>query len=309
MQKPGPGAIRAIDGVAVGGLLFCSATWGVNQVAMKFVNSGLSPWFQAGLRSVLCAVLVALWCQMRGIAMFKRDGTFWLGAIVGLTFASNFACLMPGLTLTDASRGVLFLYSAPVFVAVGAHFLLPGEQLSSIRLAGLACAMAGLAVAMAEQPVGPIKSSMLGDLLCLCAGFFWSLSTLVLRATRLRTISPERTLLYQLVFSAPVLLGLSFALGEPGIVDPNPAVLWAFAYTVVVVVFISYIVWFWLLSNYPAAQVSVFTFLAPIFGVLAGHLLLGEPLTIRLGIALALVAAGIYLVNRQPAPTAVHERA
>lgn len=309
MQKHIPGAIRAIDGVAVAGLLFCCTTWGVNQVAMKFVNSGISPWFQAGLRSILCALLVALWCQVRGIRMFDRDGTVWLGVVIGLTFALNFVCLMPGLTLTDASRGVLFLYSAPVFVAVGAHFMLPGERLSVMRLAGLACAMAGLAVAMSEQSAGVVKSSMLGDLLCLGAGFFWALTTLVLRATRLRTISPERTLLYQLVFSAPLLLGLSFALGEPGIIDPSPAVLWAFAYTVVVVVFISYIVWFWMLSNYPAAQVSVFTFLAPIFGVLAGNLLLDEPLTVRLGLALALVAVGIYLVNRQPRRAPIGERA
>ena len=86
--------------------------------------------------------------------------------------------------------------------------------------------------------------------------------------------------------------------GRAGHHDLTRSVLAAFAYTVVVVAFVSYIAWFWLVRNYPPTRVSAFTFLSPVFGVLAGNLMLGEAFTPSLAAALALIAFGIYLVNR-----------
>jgi drug/metabolite transporter (DMT)-like permease len=110
--------------------------------------------------------------------------------------------------------------------------------------------------------------------------------------------APEKTLLYQLVISAPVLLAVSMLAGEAGIGRTAPNVLAAFAYTVVIVAFISYSVWFWLVRTYPPTQVAAFTFLSPCFGVLLGHVILGDPLSWTLGAGLLLVAFGIWLVNR-----------
>jgi len=63
--------------------------------------------------------------------------------------------------------------------------------------------------------------------------------------------------------------------------------------------FASYLAWMWMLRHYPATQMSTFTFLTPVFALLFGLLLLGEPFTWRLGLALAGVAAGIVLVSRR----------
>jgi drug/metabolite transporter (DMT)-like permease len=67
---------------------------------------------------------------------------------------------------------------------------------------------------------------------------------------------------------------------------------------VVVVAFISYVTWFWLVRNFPPTRLSAFTFLSPVFGVMAGILMLGEAFTLSLAVALALIAFGIFLVNR-----------
>jgi drug/metabolite transporter (DMT)-like permease len=91
---------------------------------------------------------------------------------------------------------------------------------------------------------------------------------------------------------------LSYLFGEPGIVNPAPHVLLAFAYTFFVVAFIRYIAWFYLVRNYPPTRVAAFTFLSPVFGVVAGNLMLGEDCTSSLAAALVLIAFGIYLVNR-----------
>lgn len=299
MQRPTPSAPRTLDSIAVGGLLLCCMIWGVNQVALKVANDGLAPIFQAGLRSVLSGLLVLGWALWRGERITVRDGTLWPGIAVAIAFAANFMLIGPGLVLTEASRGVLFLYTAPFFVAVGSHFLVAGDRLDIWRLLGLVLAMGGLAVSVSDRLLaGDGRASLLGDMMCLGAGLSWGLSTLIVRTTSLRRVSPAMVLLYQLGLSAPLLFAASLAMGETPIGDFNWVTGGAFAYTVVVVVFASYVLWFWLLQTYPASKVSAFTFLAPIFTVLAGHVLLDEPVTWRHWAALGLIVAGLVLVNR-----------
>mgnify|MGYP003343462300 FL=1 len=63
--------------------------------------------------------------------------------------------------------------------------------------------------------------------------------------------------------------------------------------------FLSYLVWMWMLSRYPATRLSTFAFLTPVFALMSGTLWLGEPLTPSLLVALLGVALGIVLVNRR----------
>ena len=77
----------------------------------------------------------------------------------------------------------------------------------------------------------------------------------------------------------------------------------AFLYTVLLVVVFGYTTWFWLMRKYAAASLHAFTFLSPIFGAIAGNLILGDELSTWTLSALGLVALGIYLVNR---PTQGH---
>ena len=298
MQTTPQGALRPIDGWAALLIVICCACWGLNQVAVKVANTGIPPMLQAGLRSLLSAVLVWGWTLARGIPLFRRDGTLLAGIAVGSVFAVEFVVLYQGLAWTTASRGVLFLYSMPFFVAIGAHVLIPGDRLTRSKVIGLLCAFGGLAVALSEGFAGGAGGNFIGDLMCLAAGAGWAATTLIFRATALRFASAEKVLLYQLAVSAPLMIGASLIAGEGAPTLTDPRVVIAFAYTVVLVAFISYVVWFWLLTRHSPSAMSVFTFLTPIFGALAGAVILGEPLTMRLLMALALVAFGIFLVNR-----------
>ena len=87
-------------------------------------------------------------------------------------------------------------------------------------------------------------------------------------------------------------------MGEPGVIALTPLTLAALLYQGVVVTFASYLAWFWLLTRYLAARLSVFAFLTPLFGVAAGVVILHEPLRAAFVGAVVLVGAGIYLVNR-----------
>jgi drug/metabolite transporter (DMT)-like permease len=300
-DKASAGPARPVDYLdsrAVLILLGCCACWGINQTAIKIANAGISPILQAGLRSLLAGVLVLAWSAARGIRLFERDGTLPPGLTVGALFALEFLVLYVGLDATTASRGVVFLYLAPFVVAFGAHFFIPGDRLTWMKFIGLSAALLGLMIAMRESLAAPGRPTLAGDLLCVIAAVLWGATTVFIRCTALRTTPAEKTLLYQLTVSGVVLVPASWLLGEPGVTDPSPRVLLAFAYTFVLVAFISYIAWFWLVRHYPPTLISAFTFLAPVFGVAAGNLVLGEPVTPTLAAALVLVAFGIYFVNR-----------
>jgi drug/metabolite transporter (DMT)-like permease len=193
---------------------------------------------------------------------------------------------------------VVFLYTAPFMIALGAHWFLPGERLRGLQWLGLACAFAGVVSAFAESLSMPTRSQLIGDGMLLLAAVLWAATTLVIKGSVLAKVSPAKTLFYQLAGSALVLPFVSLALGEPGVIALTPLVLASLAYQVVAVAFASYLAWFWLVANYPAGRLAAFSFLTPLFGVLAGALLLSEKVSSALAAALLLVALGIWLVNR-----------
>jgi drug/metabolite transporter (DMT)-like permease len=272
--------------------------WGLGQVATKVGNTGISPIWQAALRSIGAALLLVGWIAWRRIPLGRRSETLLPGTVVGVLFGLEFTFLFVGLVYTTAVRAVLMLYSAPFFVALGAHFFVPGDQLSRNRLIGLAAAFAGLVLAFADRLTLPDAQTLTGDLLCLAAAAMWGATTVVIKTTSLRRAPPEATLLYQLAISAPLMVVLSLAFGEPGVFAPTPLVWTALLFQTVVIACASYLAWFWLVSRYRATTLHAFTFLTPLFGVMAGGMLLGEPVGPALIGALALIATGIVLVNR-----------
>lgn len=290
-----------LDGTAVGLLLLCCTLWGLNQVAAKVALAEIPPLTQAALRSLGAAALVLLWSRWRGIALFTRDGTLRGGLLAGALFAAEFALIFVGLQYTGAGRMVVFIYLSPFVVALGMPFIARSERLTPLQLGGLFAAFAGVAWAFAEgfsQPaLGPRQ--WLGDAMGVAAAVFWGATTLVIRASKLASAPAEKTLLYQLVVSGVLLAAAAPLLGERWPAVVGPLALGSLAFQTVVVTFASYLLWFWLVRHYPATRLAAFTLLTPVSGLLFGALLLAEPVTLRLVVALIAVAAGISLVNRR----------
>jgi len=296
-------ARRAPDGFAVLLMVGLCAIWGFQQVAIKSTNAALPPLFQAGLRSTIAALLVWGWARSRGTPLFRDDGTLAAGLLAGVLFAAEFVCIFLGLTLTSASRMAVFLYTAPCFTALGLHWFVDGERMRRIQWIGIVVAFAGIALAFADgflhgaTASGSSLAAVAGDALGVLAGVAWAATTVVVRATRLAQSSASKTLFYQLTVSAVVLLVMALALGEAHVDTVTPLAVASLAYQAVVVAFVSYLVWFWLLTRYVASRLSVFSFLTPLFGVTFGVLLLGESFSLRFLMAAALVLTGIALVN------------
>jgi drug/metabolite transporter (DMT)-like permease len=296
-----------LDGVAIGTIVVCCAIWGLSQVAAKVSLTQVPPLLQAGVRSLGAAVLLLLWARWRGLPMFGRDGTGPAGWLAGALFAAEFGCIFVGLQYTTASRMAVFLYLSPFVVAAGMPFIARNERLAPWQIVGLVLAFAGVVWAFAEGFGAPSAGprQWLGDALGIGGAVLWGATTLVMRASKLATALPEKTLLYQLVFSGLALTLASVVAGEAWPRALSLTVSLTMLFQIAVVTFASYLAWFWLVRHYVATKVAAFTLLTPVFGLLAGVLLLGDALTTRLLVALAAVCVGIALVNQAtPKPAA-----
>jgi len=285
---------RPVDAFAAALTLVLCIVWGFNQVIAKIALADVGPISQTGVRSaigVVCVVAYALAAKRR---VFSIDGSEAAGAVAGVLFTAEFIVLYESLRFTTAARATVFIYAAPFFVALGAALALKSEQLRPIQWLGLALAFLGVVLGMMGRSAG---GGAFGDALALIAAALWAATTVLIRATPLRRADPVKVLLYQIAAAALIAPVAAYALGEPAPAHLSATTAAVLVWQGVAVVAVSYVMWFWLLTNYAAAQLSAFTFITPLVGVFAGWLVFGEQVTPAFAAAIALVLAGLALVN------------
>ena len=293
-----PVARGALDARATGVMTLLCLVWSLQQVSLKAIAGQASPMLMIALRSLVAAGLLAALMRWRGET--TQRARWRPGAVVGALFALEFLLVAEALRLTYASHVVVFLYTAPIFAALGLQWRLPTEGLKRMQWAGIALAFGGIVLAFlggADVPAGTAaRGVLLGDALALLAGVAWGATTVTLRCTSLSSAPATETLLYQLLAAFVLLLPAAWLTGQWHF-EPTTRVWAHLGFQSLVVSLASFLTWFWLLRRYLASQLGVFSFLTPLFGVLLGVWLLGEALEPRFVAGGSLVLAGIGLVS------------
>ncbi|MGY2810668.1 DMT family transporter [Bradyrhizobium sp. USDA 4506] len=284
-----PGAIAVM-------LMLC-VSWGFNQLAVKLALPDVPPMLQAMIRSAGALPVMLIVGRLRGVKFFEGDGTLVPGIIAGLMFGCEFVLIFTGLVFTSASRASVFLYTAPFFVALGSHQFL-GERLSTVQWSGLALSFAGVALAIGVPQPNVDAKVLLGDLMVVGGGALWAATTLVAKGTGLRKAAPEKALGYQVAISIPILGFAAWIAGERIEHVPSALSISLLAYQAVWVVGCTFVIWFAMVKTYSASKLSAFTFVTPLFGVVAAYFIMHDTLTAVFGVAALLVIAGLYLVNK-----------
>lgn len=291
---------RALDTLATSVMLLLCVCWGFQQIAIKLVAADISPIMQVGLRSAFAALVLGAVVWRAEGSRALRDGTLGAGVLVGLLFGFEFLAIAQGLVYTTASHMSVFLYTAPIFTALGLHWRVPEERMAPLQWLGVAVAFGGIAVAFLgngqPQAANTASNMLLGDALGLLGGLLWGATTVAIRRTALSEAAPSKTLFYQMAIAALVLLVYAAATGNAGI-RYTPAAMLSVAFQSVVVALSSYLAWFWLLRRYLASRLSILSFMTPLFGVSFGVLILDEPLDGAFVVGALMVLAGISLVS------------
>jgi drug/metabolite transporter (DMT)-like permease len=285
-------------------LSFFCLVWGGAIVAIKVGLSGAPPFSAAGIRFALasCTILGLAAARGRGLPLTRGGRRPVL--LLGLLLVVQHGLFNVGMNLTTASRAAVFLYVQPAFVALLAHRFIIGDPLEQKKLLGVGLSFLGLLVAFADRLGSPDQRMLLGDSLVLLSSVCWAIQTIISKDL-LTSVEPSSLVFYQMAVASPLFFLLSLLFEPTFIMNVDGAILFAFFYQGVIAAGLTFAAFAAILKRHPASIISSFIFLAPIFAVGLGHLILGDPLTTYLGAGLALVAAGIFIVNR---PKTAHRR-
>ncbi|ATU44397.1 EamA family transporter [Acinetobacter junii] len=293
---------KALDQTASSLMIVLCMVWGLQQVILKMAASDISPLMQIALRSGLAALLLLPLVLLDQKSQLMNPKNVKAGALVAVLFSLEFFLLAQALQLTSASHAVVLLYTAPIFVALGLHWKLPSERLTILQWTGIGIAFIGIVVTFIRpQQIGvnTFQQQMLwGDLYALAAAIAWAATTVTVRLSSLAQAAVTQTLFYQLAGSFILLLSLAFFMGQ-AVVQWTPLVIGSLTFHTLIVSFASFLAWFWLLRNYLASRLGVFSFLTPLFGIIFGVWLLDENIEANFIFGTALVLLGILVVSLQ----------
>jgi drug/metabolite transporter (DMT)-like permease len=275
-----------------------AALWGGNTVSVKIGLAGIPPLALAGIRFVLGGGTVLAWALAKRLLLGLARGDRAAMVLLAALFLVQIAFLNLGIHLTLASRSALFLATYPFWTALLAHWFVPGERLSGRTAAGLLLAFSGLILLFGEGLLAR-RGSLAGDLFALGSGVL--LGVRMVYTKRLTAnMHPGKLLVWQSGLSVPAFFLLSALIERPETAPITVAVAAAILYQGVIVAGLCFIIQTTLIQRYSPSAVTAFGFATPVFGVLLSALFLGETITIGLAASLALVAAGITVVNRAP---------
>ena len=291
---------RATDAFALQVMLGLCLIWGVQQVMIKVAAPDMSPVLQAAARSGISALLVGLLICWKG-GWSQVPNTWRGGLLAGALFGLEFFFIAEGLQLTTAAHMSVFLYTAPIFTALGVNWLLPSERLRPLQWLGIFLAFLGIAFSFAGgiSFADMDRDMLLGDIYGILAGMAWGVTTVVIRGSRLSEAPVTLTLFYQLIVGFVGLLVIALFSGQITHFNLTPVAVGSVLFQGLVVSFFSYLVWFWLLKRYLASNLAVFSFMTPLFGVTFGVLLLDEPLSFNFAVGAVLVLLGITFVSAE----------
>lgn len=279
-------------------IVFLTLIFGGNTVAIKLALTGMGPLTVAGLRFALAALAIACWARATGRSFrIQRNQTIQL-LIVSLSFTLQLSLFYLGLERTYASRGVLISNLLPFFVLFLSHWFIPGEGITWKKTVGIGLGFTGVAFMLTDAH-GYSLSLQIGDLIILAAVTVWSCNVVYTKRI-IADFSPFHLVLYPMIFSIPVFLLAGFLWDARMVFDLSPTVVGAYIYQSLISAAFGFVAWNTMLQRYGASSLHAFVFIMPIAGVVSSGLLLDEPMTPNLIVALIFIAAGVLMVHLSP---------
>ncbi len=279
-------------------IIFLCIIFGSNAVAVKIAFSGIGVFTSAAIRFAIASVAIFLWARLTGQTIFLRQGQIHQVLIFSLLFTIQLSLFYLGLSKSNASRGTLLANLVPFFILFLAHFFIPGERITSRKFFGILLGFGGVILMFIDEEA--IQAGFrTGDLIILCAVSIWSCATVYLKRI-IGTFSPYQLVMYSTMFSVPLFLLAAILWDKAMIFQLNPPVIGAILYQSLITASFGFVAWNTMLKKYGAVSLHSFMFIMPISGVALGGLVLDEPISMKILLALAFIVFGILVVHWHP---------
>ncbi len=283
--------------------VFLCALFGANAVAIKISLSGLGVFTTAGLRFSMASVAVFIWARITGRSFHIKKGQIHQLLIISMMFTVQLSLFYLGISKSNASRATLMVNLQPFFTLFLAHFFISGDRITKRKTLGIMLGFAGVIFVFMEKK-GVTADFQVGDLIILFAAFLWACNAVYTKRI-IHAFKPFHLVLYPMIFSVPFFFLEGFVWDSTMIAHVDAKVFCALLYQGLVAASFCFVAWITLLQKYGAVALHSFIFVMPISGVVLGGLVLGEPITVNIIIALLLIVSGILLVNfkqKKPIP-------
>jgi drug/metabolite transporter (DMT)-like permease len=278
--------------------VFLCIIFGSNAVAIKLAFAGVGVFTTAAIRFSIASIVIFLWARGTGQTIGLKQGQFHQVLILAALFGVQLSMFYFGLSKSNASRGTLIANLLPFWVLFLAHFFIRGDRITRRKFFGILLGFSGVAFMFAEQK-GVTADFRLGDMIILTATVMWACSVIYLKRI-IDSFNPFQVTFYSMIFSVPIFFIEALLWDRPMIFKLNLQVISAVLYQSLVTAAFGFVAWNTLLQKYGAVALHSFIFIMPIAGVALGGFVLGEPITSKLLIALALIVAGILVVHLKP---------
>lgn len=269
--------------------------FGANAVAIKISLYGLGAFTTAGFRFSIAALAILVWAGVTQRAFRIKKGQAHQLLIISMLFTAQLGLLYLGLNRTNASRGTLLINLQPFFVLFLAHCFIPGDQITKRKILGLLMGFSGMTLVFLERK-GVTTDIHTGDFMILVTAFIWACNTVYTKKI-INGFDPFQIVLYPIIFSIPFFFLAGLLWDGSMIRHVNVTVLSALLYQSLVAASFGFVAWYSMLQKYGAVSLHSFLFIMPISGVLLGGLVLGEPITFTMLLALVLIVSAIVVVN------------
>lgn len=278
--------------------LMFAVLWGGNSVSIKIGLQGVPPLALAGFRFLLALAAVTVWSISQRVSIRPNRGELGPLFLLGIAFVMQIITLNVGTHFTTGARSTIMINFFPFFTALFAHFWVPGDRLSFLKVAGIGLAFCGVFITFVPAFQLDSYSYLVGDLFVLISASLLGLRTVVTKRL-IQSIHPYRLLIWLMIFSLPCFFGSSLILEDQSSYAFTPVVIAAILYQGLIVGAFCFVGWTSILKKHSPSKLVVFAFATPISGIIFSHLLLGDELGLSLIAGAVLIASGIYLVNKR----------
>ncbi len=297
MSNPQPASRELPLSAAVFSIFLC-VLFGSNTVAVKITFTGLGVFTTAAIRFGIAAAAIFLWARFTGRSVTLKKGQIHQVLIFTALFAVQLSLFYLGLSKSNASRGALLSNLLPFFILFLAHFFIPGDRITRRKFIGILLGFSGVVFMFLDEQ-GVQTGFRTGDFIILVAVTVWACSTVYLKRI-ISTFPPFQVVLYSTMFSVPLFFLGALLWDNTMVFQLNAPVVGALLYQSLITASFGFVAWNTLLKKYGAVALHSFVFIMPIAGVTLGGLVLGEPITIKILLALAFIVFGIFVVHWQP---------
>jgi len=271
-----------------------SFIWSSAFTSAKIIVTAASPLMVLSLRFLISGLLGIALARMLGQKIQLNKGEWTVVVIIGISqnalyLAFNFIAMQ----WIEAGLAAIIASLLPLVVA-GVCWVFLGEKTGFIGMLGLTVGFGGVLVIMLDKLSG--SSASLGMTLCLIGVAALAAATLYVG----RMMSSNKNVLMivglQMLVGSITLFPFSLIF-ETWSIEWSTSFLLAFLYTILFPGLLGTLIWFFLVRRIGPVKAATFHFLNPFFGVLVAAIILSEPLSLRDGIGVTIIMAGILLVQ------------